>query len=69
MELLEDFLFTSFYPYLLSEARADRFQQFKAAQEKRRLKKLRRVQGGGHKGIQFFEPVISNAKRVLSKKK
>jgi hypothetical protein len=68
MELLEDYLFTSFYPYILSEARADRLQQFKAAQKERRLKKLRRVEGGGHKGIQFFQPVISNVKKVSSKR-
>jgi hypothetical protein len=40
MELLEDFLFTSFHSYLLSEARADRVQQFKAAREEQRLKKF-----------------------------
>jgi hypothetical protein len=45
MELLEDYVFTHFYPYLLSEARVERIEEFKTAQETQRLKKLRKCYG------------------------
>ncbi len=64
MAFLEDFVFTFFYPYLLTEARRERVEQFKAAQEKRRLKKLRKVsQREAPKGIQCFVPVTNGTKR------
>jgi hypothetical protein len=69
LDMLEDFVFTFFYPYLLSEARTERLERFRAAQEERRLKKLKKVQGDGQKGIQFFVPQISNAKKSPAKRK
>ncbi len=64
MEVLEDYVFTVFYPYLLTEARRERVQQFNAAREERRLKKLRKTcDREAPKGIQTFVPMTSSSKR------
>ncbi len=68
MEILEHFVFTFFYPYLLSKARSECVERFKAAQEERRLKKLRKVEGQGNQGLQFYVPVVSSAKIVWTKR-
>jgi hypothetical protein len=68
MELLEDYVFTHFYPYLLivlSKARAGRVEEFKTAQEiQRPNKKPRKVESCGQNGIQCFVPEVSGTEKI-----
>jgi hypothetical protein len=49
MDMLEHFVFTFLYPYLFSDARAERVERFRAAQEERRHKKLKIFQENDRK--------------------
>jgi hypothetical protein len=44
MDMMEHYVFTFLYPYLFSDARAERVERFRPALEKRRLKKLKIMQ-------------------------
>ncbi len=62
------YVFTHFYPHLLSKAQAERVEEFKTAQEIRRLKKLRKVESGKQQGIHFFFVPEVPGKKISTKK-